>query len=441
MKRPTRATTFLASLTSMALVGACGGGDDGGETPDAGPDPTPVACDRSVPGNICTIVGNGENGYAGEEGPALKARLSLVMDTLTAPDGSVFVVDWNNHRIRKLTTDGIIHFVAGNGELGGSLDDPALGDFNHPTGIIFDSTGTKLYISAWHNSKIRTLDLTTNTLLDSCGDGRRAYIGDGTPAHTASLDLPASIAWDPQNNLVILDEANQVIRMVDATGNIRRLAGKCVIDAAPPKGPGACAEGVAPSPCPGTNKTTCGDPAMFCSQACSAGYGGDDGPATEMRMAQAVGQEADPGGRIIYDKQGNLYFADVTNNLIRVIGTDGIVRRFAGTAPVAGVAQGGYSGDGGPALDAKLNHPVDLALADDGTMYFTDVFNHCVRAIAPDKTIRTVVGTCGTKGFTGDGGPATSARLNRPYGVEWVAPNILHVSDTGNSVVRAVRLP
>lgn len=399
-------------------------------------------CDRKAVGNICTIAGNGENGYAGEEGPALEARLSLPMDTLTAPDGSVYVVDWNNHRIRRVTQDGIIHFVAGNGELGGSLDDPATGDFNHPTGIIFDPSGDFIYIAAWHNSKVRILDPSVGKLVDSCGDGRRAYFGDNLPALTSSLDLPASIAWDPQGDLVILDQANQVIRYVDPTGNIHRMAGNCVIDAAPPAGPGACPAGVAPTACPApSGKTVCGDPAVWCSKACTPGYSGDDIPASQMRMAQAFGQAADPGGRILYDKQGNLYFADVTNALIRMIDTQGIVHRVAGVAPVNGVAQSGYSGDGGPALEAQLNHPVDLALADDGTLYFTDVLNHCVRAIAPDKTIRTVVGVCGTKGYAGDGALATAALLNRPYGVEWVAPNTLYVADTGNSVIRAVRLP
>jgi DNA-binding beta-propeller fold protein YncE len=421
-----------AVTLALGAFAACGGGGDGGEK----------ACDRTVAGHICTIAGNGENGYAGEDGPALEARLSLVMDTLTDTDGSVYVVDWNNHRIRKVTPDGIIHFIAGNGELGGSLDDPATGDFNHPTGIIFDPTGAHIYISAWHNSKVRVLDPATGVVTDSCGDGRRAYIGDGTPALTASLDLPTSIAWDPQNNLTILDEANQVIRKVDASGTIQRIAGQCVIDAPAPNGPGLCADGVAPTACPGTNKSTCGDPAMWCGKPCSPGYSGDEIPASEMRMAQAVGQAADPGGRIAYDKQGNLYFADTTNNIIRMIDPAGMVHRVAGTAPpIHGVSQPGYSGDGGPALDAQLNHPVDLALADDGTMYFTDVFNHCVRAIAPDQTIRTVVGVCGTKGFAGDGDDATKALLNRPYGVEWVAPDTLYVADTGNSVVRAVRLP
>lgn len=399
-------------------------------------------CDLTVPGNICTIAGNGQNGYSGEEGPALDARLSLPMDTLSAPDGSVYVVDWNNHRIRKVTPDGIIHFIAGNGELGGSIDDPATGDFNHPTGIIFDPTGAHIYISAWHNSKVRVLDPASGQVVDSCGDGRRAYFGDDSPALTASLDLPASIAWDPQGNLSILDQANQVIRSVDPAGNIHRLAGRCVIDAPPPNGPGPCADGVAPTACPApSGKSVCGDPAIWCSKACSPGYGGDEMPALQMRMGQAFGQAADPGGRILYDKQGNLYFADVANNLIRMIDPQGIVHRVAGLPPLNGKAQPGYSGDGGPALQAQLNHPVDLALADDGTIYFTDVANHCVRAIGPDKTIRTVVGVCGKKGYAGDGAPATAALLNRPYGVEWVAPNTLYVADTGNSVVRVVQLP
>jgi hypothetical protein len=241
-----------------------------------------------------------------------------------------------------------------------------------------------------------------------------------------------------------------VIRYIDSTGNIHRLAGNCVIDAAAPVGPGACAAGVAPTACPApSGKTTCGDPAKFCSTACTPGYSGDDIPAAEMRMSQSFGQQADPGGRIIYDKAGNLYFADTTNNIIRMIDTQGIVHRFAGTPPpIGGTAPGGYSGDGGPALQAQLNHPVDLAFGADGTLFFTDVLNHCVRAIAPDQTIRTVVGQCGKRrtmddgpASNDDGKPATSALLNRPFGVEWAAPNILYIADTGDSVIRAVRLP
>ena len=81
----------------------------------------------------------------------------------------------------------------------------------------------------------------------------------------------------------------------------------------------------------------------------------------------------------------------------------------------------------------------ELALADDGTLYFTDVRNHCVRAIDPDGTIRTAVGQCGVKGFAGDGGPPEDALLNLPFGVEW-ANGTLVVSDTGNGVIRTIRM-
>ena len=88
-------------------------------------------CDYSVPGRICTIAGHhyfeGDSGYSGDGGPALDAQMSLPMDITVAPNGELFIADWNAHRIRRLSADGIIHFVAGNGELGGNIDDPAVG--------------------------------------------------------------------------------------------------------------------------------------------------------------------------------------------------------------------------------------------------------------------------------------------------------------------------
>src|SRR5690606_24942853 len=143
-----------------------------------------------------------------------------------------------------------------------------------------------------------------------------------------------------------------------------------------------------------------------------------------------------PAGRIVYDPDGNLYFADTSNHLIRMIDTDGIVHRVAGTPPDEdGKPQKGYEGDGGPALDALLNFPVDLALAEDGTLYFTDVHNHCVRAIDRDGDIDTIAGVCGEKGFEGDGLPATEALLKLPFGIELVDDERLIISDSGNNVL------
>jgi sugar lactone lactonase YvrE len=403
-------------------------------------------CDPTTPGVICTVVGSGDNGYDRDADtsaiPARGARLSLPQDTLRGPDGTLYILDWNNHRLRRLDPeDGLLHWVAGRGELGGSIDDPANGDFNHPTNIIFDRTGANIIIAAWHNSKIRMIDVATGAVSDSCGDGRRAYFGDDGPALTSTLDLPAAIALSPTGDLVVMDQANQVLRRIDAAGDIHQLAGRCVIDAPAPGGPGACADGVEPVQCPGgSGKTTCGDPMMYCSRPCTPGYSGDEIPATEMRMAQPFGQSATPAGRIAYDADGNLFFADTSNHLIRMIDTAGIVHRVAGQPPEGGIAQHGYGGDGGLATDALLDYPVDLAFSDDGTLYFTDVRNHCVRAIATDGTIARVAGECGVKGYTGDGASPLDARFNLPFGVEW-ADGQLYVADTGNHVIRSFAVP
>ncbi len=404
-------------------------------------------CDPTSPGTICTIAGSGENGYDRDADnvaiPALEAKFSLPQDTLTGPSGELYILDWNNHRLRVLQDD-TLSWIAGRGELGGSLDDPANGDFNHPTNMIFDASGEKIIMAAWHNSKIRIVDPATGVVSDSCGDGARAYFGDGTAALTASLDLPASIALNPEGNLVIMDQANQVLRYIDPAGDIQLLAGRCVVDAAPPAGPGPCPDGVELIQCPdGANgpsgKYTCGDPAEYCSKPCTPGYAGDDLPADELRMAQPFGQSASPAGRIAFSAAGELHFADSANHLIRKIDADGIVRRVAGTPPVDGVAQSGHAGDGGPATEALLNFPVDLAFADDGTLYFTDVQNHCVRAIDPSGTIDAVAGVCGEKGFDGDGGPPTEAHMSLPFGLEW-HDGALIVADTGNNVIRRVVL-
>jgi DNA-binding beta-propeller fold protein YncE len=405
-------------------------------------------CESAKTGIICTIAGSGEFGY--DRGAdttvlsALHAKMALPQDTLRASDGSIYIIDWNNHRLRRLDLEGNLHWVAGRGELGGDLHSAENSDFNHPTSIIHDASGENILIAAWHNSKVRAMNVRTGAIVDSCGDGKRAYFGDEGPAMLASLDLPASLALAVTGDLMIMDQANQVIRRVDIAGTIHRYAGQCIVDAPVPAGPGPCPQGVAPTPCPSaengpSGKATCGDPAIYCLQPCTPGYSGDDIPIAEMRMAQPAGQSASPAGRMVFDSAGNLYFADTANHLIRKIGTDGIVRRVAGVAPIDGVVQKGFSGDGGPALEARLNRPVDLALADDGTLYFTDVYNHCVRAIDANGIIRTAVGRCGEHGYSGDGELASEALLNLPFGVEWAGGALL-ISDTGNNVVRRVKV-
>lgn len=288
---------------------------------------------------------------------------------------------------------------------------------------------------AWHNSRVKRVDLATMLIENYAGRGvRLKYDGDGGPALDAALDLPSSITLDPQGNMVIMDQANQVVRKVDKTTRVMTtVAGKCVVDKDAP-----CAVGVEPVACPGSNKYACGNPAVECMKECTPSYAGDAGGALEARLGQPFGQSADPAGRIAYDAVGNLYMADTDNNRIRKVDALGMITTFAGTGDDA------YAGDGGPASAAAINRPIDVEVAADGTVYFTDTFNSCIRKVDPAGIISTVVGKCSDKpadrGFSGDGGDPREAKLDRPYGIE-LAGNKLYVSDSYNNRIRVVNLP
>jgi adhesin/invasin len=389
------------------LVAACGGGDD--------------ACEP-VSGEICTLAGTGIAGLTPDGQPANKTELFSPMDTELGPDGLVYLLDWNNHRVRVIDAEGNIQTVGGTGFIGDGPPGPALQSaFNHPTELAFDAAG-RMFVAAWHNSRIKIIDLQASTLLDYAGTGARAYLGDDGPANTAVLDLPASVAFDGEGNLFVMDQANQVIRKITPDGTITRFAGMCIV--------GEPVAGVAPVKLGQTDKW--GWDEADVTQACQAGYGGDGGPALEARISQPVGQAAEPAGGIAFDAAGNLYFADSGNNRIRKIDTNGVITTIAGTG------ERGFGGDGGPATAAQLNNPVDVEVAGDGSVYIADTYNSCVRCIGLDGIIRTVAGTCGSNGFDGDGGDASNALLDRPYGIDLDANKNLYISDTYNQRVRLV---
>jgi sugar lactone lactonase YvrE len=396
-------------------------------------------CDPEAANTICTIAGNGTQRWTTSEGLALEDGLYVPQDVAVAPDGVIWVLDFNNLVVRTIDHDGIIRPVIGNGEVG---DSPPVGvpsmpaldaTFNHTSDLFFHEG--YLYMAAWHNSRIKRVNLSDMMLENFAGAGRRTYYdGDGGPALLASLDLPSSITLDPEGNIVIMDQANQVIRRINKADNtIDRIAGVCVVELDVP-----CGLGEQPQACPGSNKFACGNLATECEKPCTPGYGGDGGDALSARMAQPYGQAADPAGRLTYDKEGNLLFADSENNRIRKVDRDGIMTTIAGT----GVA--GYSGDDGPAIAATINRPIDIEVGDDNSIYFTDVDNSCVRKIDTSGKISRVVGRCNTdhkkRGFGGDGGDPLDATLDRPYGIELVGKK-LYVSDSYNNRIRVVNLP
>lgn len=371
----------------------------GGSLAGCGGDGSTAAPCKAGSGVICSIAGTGVAGDGADGQKPLDTRLYYPIDVSIGPAGEPFVLDWNNHRIRKIGKDGLMKIVAGAGQLGTSSDDPETNRLNHPTDLVCDSMG-RMVIAAWHNSKIKRVDLATGEMTDACGTGKRAFSGDGGPAIKADLDLPVGVAFDKDGNLYIADQANKRIRMVDTMDMISTWAGT------PP-----CMT----PPCPI----------------------GDGGPKEMAFFNLPGGQAAKPGGKIAFDSAGNLYIADTANHRVRKIATDGIVTTVAGNGTI------GASGDGGPATDAQLNRPADVAVGPDNLIYVADTGNNCVRRIGADGNIAAVAGvccggsTCDTV-FSGDGGPATAAKLNQPYGITLDSAGNLYVADTQNNRVRVV---
>lgn len=394
MRRSPRATTLALALALAG--GACQSEGGAGAAP---------ACAR-VSGNICTVAGTGVAGDGEDGRPLLETMMYAPVDLTFAPDGTMVIVDWNNHRIRRAQADGTLKIVAGVGELIPSLGSDDVTDrLNHPTDVTFDPHG-RLVIAAWHNSRVKRLGA-DGTLEDIVGTGARNFNGDHGPALQAELNLPASVVYDPAGNLLISDQANQRIRIVDATTNIiRTIAG----DGMP-------------------------------------GYAGDGGPALQARFKLPVGQRGHPAAHISRGPAGDIYLADTDNNRIRRIDPQGMVSTVAGT----GLA--GAENVEGPALAAQLEKPVDVLAAPDGALYIADTENNCVRVVR-DGTISTVAGTCTRicpadlnqpcrcpsvdAACIGDGGPARAARLKRPTGLAMDAEGNLYIADTLNHRVRVV---
>jgi DNA-binding beta-propeller fold protein YncE len=382
-----RALMFL-----LGSVAACGGGE-------AGDDGVPE-CPK-VPGTVCTVAGTGDDGDGADNLPPLETMLALPCDVTFAPNGQMVIVDWNNHRIRMLQEDGTLKVVAGIGELGVGLSNDVVGDrLNHPTDVTFDPEG-RMVIAAWHNSRVKRLDLATGKLEDIAGNGKRSYSGDGGDALMAALNLPASVLYDEKGILYIADQANQRIRTVDRNGIINTYAG-------------------------GGMK----------------GYAGDGGPKEDAMFNLPVGQMGHPAAHIARDKAGNIFLADTDNHRIRMIAADGTV------STVVGTGERGVGGENVAGPQCALSAPVDVAIGPDGDLYFADTGNNCIRVLRDGK-VSTAVGRCGeckencdclpTDGVClGDGQTPDKTVLRRPYGIGFDPEGNLHVADLGHSRIRVL---
>ncbi len=156
------------------------------------------------------------------------------------------------------------------------------------------------------------------------------------------------------------------------------------------------------------------------------GFSGDGGPATQAQLNNPFGVVRGPDGAI--------YFCDTSNHRIRKVGADGNI------STVAGSGRPGYSGDGGPALQAGLNEPYEVRFDQGGNLFFVEMKNNIVRRVAARTRIISTVAGNGREGFSGDGGPATNATFNQPHSLQFSPNGDLYICDLGNHRIRKVNL-
>jgi len=418
-------------------------------------------------GAISTVAGDGSAGFSGDGGLARNARLNSPYGLALDRDGSLYVADLGNARIRLISTDGRIRTVAGGGEIAAS--DSTEGSaatalrFKSPRNVLPDTNGG-FYFSDFDAHRVYYVDF-RGVAANFAGTGNPGYGADNVPANRSALRNPAGLAFEPQGGLVIVESGSQRLRRVargtvsaylsdalrnhplysptgiafDAAGNLYladaratgalkrtpqgevtalAVSGRSV--AADPRGGAYYAWNTSVYRVDAANKVT------LTAGAAAGTIGeltGDGGPAETARLLSP--------SAVAYDRDGNLYIADERAHRIRRVTRSGVITTIAGTGKAA------FSGDGGQASKAGLNAPRGLAFDADGYLYVADSGNHAIRKIWPSGLITSVAGN-GFKGSAGDGGPASAALLNAPSAVA-VDPNgDIFFADTANHRIRRI---
>ena len=279
----------------------------------------------------------------------------------------------------------------------------------------------------------------SGTIETVAGNGEPGYAGDGGPAGAASLNEPKGLCVDQAGNLYIADSENHVVRRVDrVTGVITTVAGVCpvgIVRSAP-------VQSVAEAPIIEDE-----DPFADASTDATKAYSQVTDVSGTVRYVTGgrltVEQDSGDGGpalrarlnfpsAVAIDRFGNLYIADTMNHRVRKVdATTGVI------TTVAGIGQARYSGDGGPAALAALNEPTSLAVSDDA-LYIADQSNNRVRRVQLATGVITTVAGDGTAAYNGDGVAAAQASLSGPSGVAVARDGRLYVADTFNSRIRTV---
>lgn len=395
-----RSTSRLALLAFFLAVASCS--DD-----TTSPPVTPPPVQTLHAGDITTWAGTGRAGFDGDGHVRSETEFYWPVDVEFTPTLGIFVTDWNNHRIRRMDGQGRFHTVIGRDSDGDGPDDPSgvpgtACELNHPTGV-FERSNGRLVVVCWHNHKLREWDRAADRITILVGRGPGCSGDGGSITSAAALINQAPHAVEAADgSIYINDQRNQCIRKIDPAGILSTV--------------------VSTIHCPTADTFPTG------------GFSGDNGPPSAAEIAMPTGPNPNPpGGGLALDDEQRLYIADTNNHRIRRVdfGADVITT-------VVGNGVKGFGGDGGDPLLASLDTPLDIVFGPDGRLYIADTYNNRIRAVDfTANRITTVAGT-GTKGYSGDGGAATSAMLAWPYGVGFNADGHLFIADTYNHRIRKV---
>jgi Big-like domain-containing protein len=416
----------------------------------------------SATGIITTVAGNGTKGFSGDGGPATSALVSNPRGVFVDATGNLFISDVGNNRIREvLAATGIIQTIAGNGTSGFSGDGgPATSaEISVVQSVAVDASGN-LFMADLDNNRIREVVAATGKIqtvagngggfLSGCNGGVNACIGVGRPATNALVPFPIQVAVDSSGNIYMAVQTatrNLIEQVVGSTGNLQIFAANGAQDFTGTNGPAIKAQLNVPN-----FAVTDGAGNVFIADANNnviyeivaatgilkivagtgvSGYAGDGRLAINAELAQPYS--------VVVDGSGNLFIADTDNSVIReVVAATGMIETVAGNASAACNLT---FGDGGPATSASLCFPFFAALDSQGNIFIADDGYSLIReVVASTSNIQTVAGSGGGIGFgySGDGGPATSALLNGPGGVFVDSAGNLFIADTLNNVIREV---
>lgn len=391
-------------------------------------------------GFIETLAGIGSEGFAGDGGPAVAARLQFPTSADADAAGNVYIADQSNHRIRRVAPNGIITTVAGTGTPG--FLDGAAGSAKlyFPRTVSVDPSGNVL-IAEPFNQRIRYLNVGAGTVTTVAGNGVGGFSGDGGAATQAKLQLPSGVSSLSNGTFLIADQGNHRIRKVEG-GNIRTVAGSATSGFSGDNGQAlnaklsypvavaARADGGFAIADQNNHRIRLVSASGTITTVAGTGTGGFNGDG----IAGSQAQLNRPSG-VAFMGSGDCVIADLDNERVRLL--DNCAGNGA-ISTVTGISDA-FRGDGSPALAAVLEGPADAIEDAAGNIYIADGGDNRIRRIGTNGIIETIAGT-GQAGFAGDGGPATQAQFKQPNRIAFDAQGQLLVLDTNNRRVRRINL-